>query len=97
MIETQKSIAGWCNNTFGPASNLTIVHRLKKELDELIESVENNSESNEILMEAADINIILRRLCGNLGVDLDSAVDQKMAINRKREWEAFGNGDGRHK
>ncbi len=96
MIETQKSITGWCNNTFGPASNLTIVHRLKKELDELIKAVENDSEPSEILLEAADMNIILRRLCGNLGMDLDSAVDQKMAINRKREWIAFGNGDGKH-
>lgn len=93
MIETQKSITSWCNNTFGRADNKIIASRIKKEVDELVQAVEDNVEAN-VLMEAADVAILLRRVCGNLGVDLDSAVDRKMAVNRKRKWEVFGNGDG---
>lgn len=96
-LETQKSIAAWADQTFGRADLLTIANRASQEASELVEAVYDRRTAGEILEEAADVGIILRRLCHELGCDLDSAIDRKMAKNRLREWERIGNGDGRHK
>lgn len=96
-IETQKSIAAWADATFGHADLLTIANRASTEACELVGAVRDNHSADSILEEAADIGIILRRLCHELGCDLDAAIDHKMAKNRLREWVRVGNGDGRHK
>lgn len=96
-IETQKSIAAWADQTFGRAALITIANRARQESQELVEAVHEHRTADEILEEAADVGIVLRRLCHELGCDLDSAIDRKMAKNRLREWERIGNGDGRHK
>lgn len=96
-IETQKSISAWCNATFGRAIPLVIARRAEVEITELIEAISSGKSGSAIVEEAADVAIILRRLCGEFGCDLDHAVDLKMAKNRSREWITDGNGDGRHK
>jgi hypothetical protein len=96
-IETQKSISAWCDSTFGPAKPLVIARRAEVGLAELVNAIRDCKSRPEIVEEAADVAIILRRLCNELGYDLDHAVDLKMAKNRSREWNVDGNGDGRHK
>lgn len=96
-IETQRSIAAWADDTFGRASLPTIAARLREEAKELIDAVNARACAEAILEEAADVGIILRRLCHELGCDLDGAIDRKMAKNRLREWETNGKGNGRHK
>ena len=97
MSETSKSIARWGETTFGPASLRALALRAREELEELIEAIDVGESNQSIALEAADVSILLHRLCGNLGAELSDAVDQKMAMNRERKWVKSGDGTGQHK
>ena len=97
-IETSQSIAQWGSDTFGDAASVkAYAIRAQEELRELIEEIENGEPDKAIALEAADVTILLHRITGTLGLDLYAAVDEKMTINREREWRASGNGVGQHK
>jgi NTP pyrophosphatase (non-canonical NTP hydrolase) len=96
MTETSETIRTWSEETFGPADDLTaLVRRARLELDELEVALRagNNAEARR---EAADVAILLHRLCGLCGGDLAQAVDDKMAVNRARTWTRAGDGTGGH-
>lgn len=94
--ETQQSIAGWAEQTFGPVSDATVlVDRAAIELAELREAVKNG-DIQESGKEAADVTILLFRLMQQLGLDLDTEVTGKMAENRARRWLPKGDGTGSH-
>ncbi|MGE0044699.1 MAG: nucleotide pyrophosphohydrolase [Hyphomonadaceae bacterium] len=94
--ETSASIAAWGGETFGPVADFTVlVQRARGEFDELERAV-GAGDAEEIGAEAADVVILLHRLCGLLGVELSEQVDSKMQINRARRWIASGDGVGRH-
>lgn len=96
-IETSQSIALWGSETFGDAASVkAYAIRAQEELTELIEAIENGEPDKDIAQEAADVTILLHRLTGTLGLDLYDTVDEKMSINRKREWTPDGNGVGQH-
>jgi len=98
MIETSHSINSWGTETFGDAASVkAYAIRAQEELAELIEAIENSEPDKIIAHEAADVTILLHRITGTLGLELYDAVDEKMAINRKREWMPDGNGVGQHK
>lgn len=97
-IETSKTIAQWGTETFGDAASVkAYAVRAQEELAELIEAIESGEPNQNIAYEAADVTILLHRVTGTLGLELYDAVDEKMAINRKREWRPDGNGVGQHK
>jgi len=96
--ETSKTIAQWGTESFGDAASVkAYAIRAQEELAELIDAIENGEPNKNIAHEAADVTILLHRITGTLGLELYDAVDEKMAINRKREWMPDGNGVGQHK
>ncbi len=95
--ETQESITKWANETFGrSASNLRIAIRANEEMAELLRALSVDDAHEKALEECADVVIVLLRLISYLGGDLNEAIDQKMAINRSRQWNLDGNGHGYH-
>lgn len=96
--ETSQSIAQWGSETFGDAGSVkAYAIRAQEELAELIDAIDGGLASKEIALEAADVTILLHRLTGTLGLELYDAVNEKMAINRKRKWTRSGNGVGQHR
>lgn len=95
--ENSQSICDWGDSVFGKADTLkAYAIRAQEELRELIEAIDASETEEEIVGEAADVTILLHRLVGTIGLDLYSAVDNKMTINRQRQWGKDGNGTGRH-
>lgn len=95
--ETSQTIAQWGRETFGNAASVkAYAIRAQEELTELIEAIENGEPDKDIALEAADVTILFHRITGTLGLELSNAVDEKMEINRKREWTPSGNGVGQH-
>ncbi len=94
--ETSHTIREWGDATFGEARDLTaLVARARGEMDELEQAL-RTGDMSEAGREAADVVILLHRLVGLLGMDLNEQVDAKMAVNRARKWKAAGDGTGGH-
>lgn len=98
MGETQKTIAIWANEVFGPAPSVArIAARANEEMAELLRHVTSgNADAYEIVVEAADVVIVLMRLAEVCRRDLMAEVEDKMAINRQRRWQKDGTGHGYH-
>lgn len=95
--ETSQSINQWGHETFGDAASIkAYAVRAQEELAELIEAIENGEADKDIMLEAADVTILLHRIAGSLGQELYDVIDKKMAINRDRKWTPSGNGVGQH-
>ena len=95
--ETQQSIADWADHVFGPApSNARIAARANEEMAELLRVLTAESNVEHAITEAADVVIILYRLAEVNGLSLEEAIDRKMAVNRRRQWEKDGTGHGYH-
>jgi len=95
MSESSASITQWGRETFGPVTDLkALVLRAAEEFEEL--SVAIDHSPGNLGDEAADVAILLHRLLGELGLDLNQAIDQKMACNRQRKWAHQGDGTGQH-
>jgi len=95
-METQKTISEWIVSTFGDAgSNASVIARANREMSELLQAVTINDNHPELAEEAADITIILMRLCERVGADLLTEIDRKMQVNRNRKWKV-ANGHGYH-
>ena len=96
MSETSATIKAWGDVTFGRAKDpVKLVERAELEMAELKEALAAGDMA-EAGKEAADVVILLHRLMGDLGKDLSTEVDAKMAINRNRKWISAGDGTGRH-
>ena len=94
--ETSSTIREWGDATFGAPSDLTVlVARARLEMDELEQAI-REGDMAEAGREAADVVILLHRLAGILGLELNEQVDAKMAINRARKWKTTGDGTGSH-
>lgn len=96
--ETQDSITRWARATFGAKiSNARIGARANTEMAELLrELAQSKPNPAKVAEEVADVVIVLMRLLSQLGITLASAVDRKMATNRKRKWVRTGVGIGQH-
>ncbi len=96
MAETSRSILAWGDETFGTVADPgALVRRAEIELCELAVAVEAG-DRDEAGREAADVAILLHRLMGLFGKDLDAEIDAKMSINRSRQWRSAGDGTGGH-
>jgi len=97
MKENQYSIYNWSREAFGIPTTHRCIARANEEMAELVKTDAIRGSFDEIMKEAADIVIVLKILAAICSRDLDQAVDDKMGINRKREWVGDGNGCGYHK
>lgn len=95
--ETQASISAWADAAFGPAeNNLRVAIRANEEMAELLRALSVHDENPKAVEEIADVFIVLARLGEQFGVDIRCVVDDKMAINRTRQWKKDGTGHGYH-
>ena len=95
--ENSASICQWGSEVFGDVKDLKVLAlRAQDELNELIDAIDTQQSNEHIALEAADVTILLHRLCGTVGFDLSGTVDKKMKINRSRNWTCSGNGVGEH-
>lgn len=95
--ETFSSIIDWQNKTFGPMTVDRGFERATEEYIELIQEIGKPIEERDyrkMAMEAADVIIVLAGFMAACGQW--NAVDQKMAINRQRNWKTNGDGTGYH-
>ncbi len=98
MTENQKTVSEWAQSTFGPIkSNLCIATRALQEMAELCVALAADDCHPKAAEEVADIFIVLYRLMERLGVNVQTAVNEKMKINRARTWVLDGNGQWQHK
>ncbi len=103
--ENQASIVAWQKATFGLTTKQAAFRRMQdefKELGDLVTLVSGRncysaSDVDYVASEIADVYITLCRVADELGVDIASAVDAKMLINRAREWHVNPDGTGQHK
>ena len=97
MRETQYSVWGWANATFGfTPNNFSKAVRANVEMAELLTKLAADNSHPDAIEEAADVVIVLMHLAENMKKDLFMEVDRKMAINRDRRWTLDGNGHGQH-
>lgn len=87
LTNRQSDIAAWAEDTFGPTTVEATVKRIDREFREFF---------RDPVKEAPDIVIFLYRLMAISGRDLDKAVDEKMAVNKARQWVLAGDGTGQH-
>ena len=96
-IETQQSIGDWADQAFGLAyDNARVAARANEEMAELLRAATTEHDADKLIEEAADVIIVLYRLAHINGVDLNDAIDKKMARNRLRVWKQDGTGHGYH-
>lgn len=82
-----KEVTEWQNKTFGKATSLSKIAHLKKEIKELIADIKSDNPNKR--SEFADCFILLFGAAASDGMsyeDICDAIDEKMAINREREW-----------
>ena len=99
--ETQGTITKWASEVFGePRDALVIYDRMLKEVEELrwelLLEVGEESNTRAIGRELADIAVFMLQLAERTGVDLYSEIDDKMAVNRGRNWVVTDEGVGQH-
>ena len=63
---------------------------------ELLKELSINDDSPKAAEEVADIMIVLYRLLERNGWNLQQVINDKMAINRARQWKLDGKGQGYH-
>lgn len=95
MEETYKTIGTWAVQTFGYGKTTSCYLKLGEEFGELARPVQQQDNKKAVL-EMADIIIVLSHMAMSMGVDLDEAVKEKMAVNRARTWAITPAGTGVH-
>lgn len=95
--ETQETCAAWAKSVFGPTgSNARVAARANEEMAELLRALTVEDGNPKAIEEMADVVIVLYSLAARMGFDLHDAIDEKMKINRSREWKSDGSGHGYH-
>lgn len=95
MKWNQQTITEWSTKMFGERSHLSTAVRANKEMAELLSALENG-ELEVACKEVADVVIILMQVAERLGIDLNYAVQYKMDVNEKRQWEKKEDGSYGH-
>jgi NTP pyrophosphatase (non-canonical NTP hydrolase) len=97
VIESQRTIVKWADETFGPpSSNARIAARANEEMAELLRKLTADDDHEGAAEEIADVVIVLYRLANRLGGHLDDLIDAKMRVNRLRQWNKTPDGHGYH-
>jgi len=93
----QAEITRWAQERFPHRTDFHALHKLV--LSEIPELVTHKKEhgTEDIGLELADCFILLLDLGSLWGVDIASAIQNKMAVNYLREWDKDENGIMQHK
>lgn len=96
---TQMDICRWARETFGHAELGTLVARCNEEMAELITATQgpiSKDALRKIVMECADVFIVLCQVADATGLRLEWAIEDKMKTNKARKWKTDGQGVGQH-
>lgn len=74
---------GWHDS---PREMGTIIALIHSEVSEALEA-DRKGDYDNFVEELADVCIRIFDLCGSMGIDLNSAIEKKMEINRKRPYK----------
>lgn len=96
MDETIRQIQEWGVDTFGVPDPYRAFTKLVEEVGELSVAIRKGGP-DDVGEEIADI-IVTAIHCGSSGQvrDIQTAVNNKMRINRQRDWNLKGDGTGDH-
>lgn len=90
IADVQKLISGWADRTFPNRTVGEAILKLKKELAEL------DTASYLDAGEFADVAILLFDVAHLSGIDISTAVENKMAVNERRVWQRLEDGTHQH-
>ena len=98
LPELQTKIGSWQYATFGTLDPQAQLIKLCRESAELSAefAYEQEKVTEPVRLEAADVAIVLLGFCERVGIDLEKAIMDKMAINRERKWTAKVAGTFQH-
>jgi hypothetical protein len=88
--EWQAEITAWSNAQFPDRTLFGTVAKLA--LEEMPEFLRNRDDP----LEYADMLILILDIASQQGIDVGAALEQKMAINRKRSWAMGADGLYKH-
>ncbi|XAO53799.1 hypothetical protein [Pseudomonas phage Rocky] len=104
--ETQESITRWADDTFGPKHPAEVAARMNVEVAELVAGLATVAAVpvgdmdpelvQELQKECADVFIMLAQVAEKLDVDLQTVVNYKMGVNRRRNWTKSPSGKMQH-
>ena len=105
-METQESITRWADDTFGAAHPAEVAARMNVEVAELVAGLAtvaavpvagmDQELVHELQKECADVFIMLAQVAEKLDVDLQTVVNYKMSVNRRRNWTRSPSGKMQH-
>jgi NTP pyrophosphatase (non-canonical NTP hydrolase) len=85
------------DNKVNKGFNLTDIDKefntLQGEVEELREALETPEDLQHIKEEIADVAIMCYGLSEMIGIDLETAIKEKMRINEKRKYEIGSDGE----
>lgn len=90
-METQRTITEWAAHVGINAAPARAVSRAGEELQEAIDAIATGDMASAG-GELADVAICLYVAASEMGIDLQAAIDAKMAINRSRTWRRDATG-----
>lgn len=96
MTILQQEIYAWGQETFEGPSQLAIAKRGVKEMEELVESIEQGKSADEIVEECADVAFFLLQLAQANAGNLQAQIRRKFDINLNRKWEKLSDGTFQH-
>lgn len=104
--ETQESITRWADDTFGVKHPAEVAARMNVEVAELVAGLAtvaavpvadmDQELVQELQKECADVFIMLAQVAEKLDVDLQTVVNYKMGVNRRRNWTRSPSGKMQH-
>ncbi|QVJ12938.1 hypothetical protein [Pseudomonas phage PSA20] len=104
--ETQESITRWSDETFGAKHPAEVAARMNVEVAELVAGLATVAAVpvadmdpelvQELQKECADVFIMLAQVAEKLDVDLQTVVNYKMGVNRRRNWTRSPSGKMQH-
>ena len=101
--EDQYTIGSWAMETFPNRDTKVAARRMFAEVVELLDlfwdpaiMASRNPTTTEIARECADVFVTLCNVATMAGIDLQTAVNEKMKTNRARKWKINPDGSGQH-
>ena len=88
----QEQIAKWHRKTFPDATDENVFAKAHEEIIELTwELADSRRYDPELIAnEFADVYIVMAALLDRIGGNMESAIKNKMEINKKRKWTKDG-------